>query len=130
MQKVLKAVPDHRVAAYVIWDPIFGGDFDGESKKLPNSFPDKRVQYFKDSDSFAGTAWRQVLKLFRPVAWDVYLLYGSEADWQEEPPQPDYWMHQLGGVKIAPPLDEKKFTEELKGLLDKLNTKDSKKVKQ
>jgi hypothetical protein len=130
MKKVLKDVPDDRVTAYVIWDPIFGGNFDRESNKLPKTLPDKRVRYFKDPDSVAGTAWRKVLNLFRPIAWDVYLLYGADSEWQEEPPQPDYWMHQLSGLKTAPILDEKKFTEELRGLLNKLNAQGSKKVKQ
>jgi hypothetical protein len=130
MKKVLKDVPDDRVAAYVIWDPIYGGNFDSESKNLPKTFRDKRVHYFKDPNSLAGTQWRQVLKLFRPVAWDVYLLYGADAEWQEEPPQPDFWMHQLGGIKLAPVLEGEKFTEELKGLLNKLDSKVSQKVKQ
>jgi hypothetical protein len=71
MQNVLKVVPDKRVAAYMIWDPIFGGNFDGESKKLPNRFPGKRVQYFKEPNSLDGTLWKRVLKLFRPLAWGV-----------------------------------------------------------
>jgi len=129
MQKVLKTVSDDRVSAYIIWDPIFGGNFDAESKKLSNSFPDKRIRYFKDPDSLAGTLWERVLKTQRPIAWDVYLLYGASAGWDKEPPPPDFWMHQLGGVTIAPRLDEEKFIEELKGLLNKLESKESKKGK-
>jgi hypothetical protein len=123
MQKVLKDVPDDRVAAYVIWDPVFGGNFDSESKNLPKSFPDKRVQYFKDPDSLSGTLWKRVLKLFRPLAWDVYMLYGAQAQWDNDPPLPDFWMHQLDGLKIAPTLDEKVFTQELKAMVDRLEPK-------
>lgn len=126
MQKVLKDVPDDRVRAYVIWDPIFGGNFDGESKKLPQTFPDKRVKYFKDDNSVAGKLWERVLKTEREIAWDVYLLYGAEARWDTEPPKPDFWMHQLDGVTIAPHLDQEKFKEELKALLDKPGAKDPK----
>jgi hypothetical protein len=129
MQRVLQTVRDDRVSAYIIWDPVFGGNFDGEAKKLSSNFPDQRVRYFKDPDSLAGTLWRRVLKLFRPIAWDVYLLYGAEARWENEPPQPDFWMHQLDGLKIAPELDERKFAEELKGMLKKLAPKESRKVK-
>ena len=115
---------------YVIWDPIFGGYFDREAKNLSHSFPDKRVSYFKDPDSLAGNLWRPVLKIEREIAWDVYLLYGSDAQWDKEPPQPEFWMHQLWGVTNAPHLETGKFTEELKGLLNRLEPKDSKKVKQ
>jgi hypothetical protein len=129
MQKVLKGVADDRVRVYVIWDPIFGGNFDSEAKNLANSFPDKRISYFKDPDSLAGTLWEQVLKTEREIAWDVYLLYGADAQWEEEPPKPEFWMHQLDGVTIAPRLDEGKFTEELKALLNRLEPKDSQKGK-
>jgi hypothetical protein len=130
MEKVLKEVTDERVKVYVIWDPIFGGDFNGEAKKLSNRFPDKRVTYFKDPDSLSGTLWETVLKTEREIAWDVYLLYNAGAEWGKEPPQPDYWMHQLGGVTKAPRLNTPKFIAELKALLDKLERKGSKEVKQ
>jgi hypothetical protein len=28
-------------------------------------------------------------------AWDVYLVFGPAAEWNERPPVPTYWMHQL-----------------------------------
>jgi hypothetical protein len=126
VQKILKDAPDDRVRVYVIWDPIFGGNFDVEVKKLSSGFPDKRVSYYKDPDSLAGNLWERVLKTQREIAWDVYLLYGADAQWDEQPPQPEFWMHQLDGVTLAPRLDEEKFTQELKELLDKPGSKDSK----
>ena len=120
MGKVLKDVPDDRLRAYVVWDPIFGGDFDGESRKLSNKFGDKRVRYFKDPKSFAGNLWERVLQTKRGIAWDVYLLYGADAEWGDEPPPPAFWMHQLNGVTKAPRLHAGTFTEELKGMLSKL----------
>jgi hypothetical protein len=127
---VLKDVPDDRLRVYVIWDPIFGGYFDSEAKKLSSSFPDKRVSYYKDSDSLAGNLWKPVLKIEREIAWDVYLLYGADSQWGKEPAQPDFWMHQLFGVTNAPHLDTEKFKEELKGLLNRREHEDSKKGKQ
>ena len=113
----------------MIWDPIFGGPFDSEAKNLSRSFPDKRVSYYKDPDSLAGNLWEHVLKTEREIAWDVYLLYGADAQWEEEPPKPDFWMHQLFGVTIAPRLDTEKFKEELKGLLNRPEPKDARKEK-
>jgi hypothetical protein len=130
VKKVLQEVSDNRVKAYVIWDPIFGGNFNRAAKELSLSFPDRRVSYFKDRDSLAGTVWKQVLKIDREIAWDVYFLYDEDAQWDNEPPQPDFWMHQLYGVTSAPRLDAEKFKEELRGLLNKSGSKGSKKVKQ
>jgi hypothetical protein len=116
--KTLKSVTDNRVRAYIVWLPIFGGDFKGEARRLSNSFRDKRVTYFLDPESSTGKQWEPVLKTQRLIAWDVYLLYGADARWEEEPPQPAYWMHLLGGVTKAPRLDEATFTAKLKGMLD------------
>ncbi|HWO01272.1 MAG TPA: hypothetical protein VNS63_18575 [Blastocatellia bacterium] len=103
--------------AYVVWLPIFGGDFRGEARKLSNSFSDKRVSYFVDAKSETGKLWEGVLRTDRFIAWDVYMLYTAAANWQEEPPQPAFWMHQLGGVTKAPTFDEATFTAKLKELL-------------
>ena len=114
-----------RVRAYVIWDPIFGGDFNGAAKKLSKSFADKRVSYFKDPDSLAGKVWKRVLKLDNDIAWDVYFLYGANAGWDQEPPQPDFWMHQLYGVTKAPRFNEEVFTKKLKEMLSTAEEKSS-----
>jgi hypothetical protein len=118
--KTLQRVTDDRVRAYIIWLPIFGGDFKGEAHKLSNSFRDKRVSYFLDPTSETGKQWEHVLKTERVIAWDVYLLYGPGADWQDEPSPPDFWMHQLGGVTKAPVFDRTTFTAKLKGLLNEM----------
>ena len=108
----------------MIWDPIFGGSFDREAKKLSSSFRDKRVSYFKDPDSFAGNLWARVLdiKNEREIAWDVYLLYDADAEWEPEPPQPGFWMHQLWGVTKAPRFDVPAFTAKLKDMLEEIKT--------
>jgi hypothetical protein len=120
----LKDVPDDRVSVYVIWDPIFGGGFDREAKKLSGSFPDKRVSYFKDPSSLAGNLWERVLKTQNEseIAWDVYLLYGADSQWEKEPPQPGFWMHQLRGVTTAPRLDVPILTAKLKDMLGEIKT--------
>ena len=116
---------DDRVRVYVIWDPIFGGDFDGAARRLSKSFPDKRVSYFKDPDSLAGTLWKGVLKLDNDIAWDVYFLYGAAASWDQEPSQPGFWMHQLYGVTNAPLFNESVFKAKLKEMLGTMEDKNS-----
>ena len=118
--KSLKAVTDDRIRAYIVWLPILGGDFNGEARKLSISFPDKRVIYYLDPKSQTGLQWERVLKTERLLAWDVYLLYGPDAQWNEEPEQPAFWMHQLGGLTKAPVLNEATFTARLKGMLDEM----------
>jgi hypothetical protein len=120
MKKVLKNVPDDRVRAYIVWLPIFGGDFHGAAKDLSKEMPDKRVTYFQDSDSLTGNLWEKVLQTEREMAWDVYLLYGADAQWEKEPPLPYFWMHQLTGVTKAPRLNVEAFEKKLKEMLNTL----------
>src|SRR5581483_8515126 len=117
MVKTLKDIPDDRVRAYIVWLPIFGGDFKGASQDHSKSFADARVNYFLDPDSLTGELWKPVLKLNDDIAWDVYLLYGPDAKWDKEPPQPDFWMHQLSGVTQAPRLNQTAFEAKLKEML-------------
>ena len=116
--KTLKSVTDDRIRAYIVWLPIFGGDFKGEAHKLSKSFADTRVSYFLDPESLSGNLWEEVLKTQREIAWDVYLLYRPAAQWSEQPPLPDFWMHQLGGVTKAPRFDEAEFKATLKAMLN------------
>jgi hypothetical protein len=115
-------VTDDRVTAYIVWLPIFGGNFRGEARKLSKSFRDKRVSYFIDPGSRTGKVWERVLQTER-FAWDVYLLYGADASWEEEPPPPDFWMHQLYGVTNAPRLDQATFTAKLNAMLEEMKTR-------
>jgi hypothetical protein len=118
--KTLKSVGDGRVRAYIVWLPIFGGDFKGEARKLSDGFPDKRVSYFLDPESLSGHFWERILKTEREIAWDVYLLYGAGAQWEKDPLPPDFWMHQLDGVTKAPRLDQPEFTAKLKEMLSEI----------
>jgi hypothetical protein len=120
--KTLKSLPDDRLRAYIVWLPIFGGDFEGEARNLSRSFPDKRVSYFLDPESLTGHLWERVLRTEREIAWDVYLLYGAEAQWSptQEPRQPDFWMHQLTGVTKGPRFDQSQFTAKLREMLHKI----------
>jgi hypothetical protein len=61
----------------------------------------------------------------KPVyAWDVWLLYGSEATWDgTNPPKPRLLMHQLWalqGSKEFPRFDSKAFTQQVHQLLTQL----------
>ena len=126
----MKEVADERLRVYVVWDPIFGGNFDRAAKELSRGFRDNRVSYFKDPDSLAGLLWKQVLNLNTEIAWDIYFLYGADAQWEKQPPKPDFSMHQLFGVTSGPPFDAEKFAEELRAMLAKLSPKDARKEKE
>jgi hypothetical protein len=119
MQKALKAIPDDRLRVYIVWLPMFPGDSRKWAQIRADEFSDKRVRYYWDGEKLAGKMWQKTLGTKRE-AWDVYLLYGAENQWDKEPTAPDFWMHQLSGLTHAPQLDEQTFQTKTKELLSKV----------
>lgn len=116
MQKVLKEIPDNRLRAYIVWLPMFAGDSRSWAQTRSDEFKDDRLSYYWDGSKVTGEEWAKTLGL-KQMAWDVYFLYGSGVEWNGATPAPSFWMHQLGDVTNAPPLDLKEFQSKVKELL-------------
>jgi hypothetical protein len=81
-------------------------------------FPDDRVSHFVDFESRLGERTAPMLALPEgSLAWDAFLLYGSEAEWGEALPQPTVWMHQLDRGPPAQRLDAARLAAEVEKLL-------------
>lgn len=119
MQKVLKAIPDERLRAHIVWLPMFFGDSRKWAQTRSDEFSDKRVTYYWDGEKLTGKEWQKLLGTKRE-AWDVYLLYGASSQWDKELTKPDFWMHQLGGVTHAPQLDQEAFEAKVKVMLSQI----------
>lgn len=101
------------VAVYVVWVPRLGAG----PHHVPGAMalmPDSRAIHFWDGDEVLGRRYRGDL-VDRPVGplWDVYFLYGPEAEWDDGLPRPlELWMQQLTSVDdLAPRLDATAFAE-------------------
>lgn len=79
--------------------------------------PDDRARHYWDAEGKLKLAYQRVMKIDKP-AWDVYYAYGRGAEWKREPPEPDYWMHQLRGLPAERMLDGDKLAVELRKLLE------------
>lgn len=77
---------------------------------------DPRLVHFWDPDTLTGSAWRYVLRLPR-LAWDVYFVYGTQTEWGDLPPRPDFWQHQGVGMGTAPFLDRAELIGGVRRLL-------------
>ena len=116
--EVLERLKDSDVRLYAVYLPILRGDREESVPAAITRPPDSRVSYFWDGSGEMAQAYSRVLRLpeDRP-AWDVYLLFGREAEWKSEPPFPDYWMHQLGGLSPERRLNGRQFADETNRLL-------------
>ncbi len=95
IRKILEEVEDPRLKVYVVWEPMLSGDSRDLAERLSQKADDPRVVHQSwDGEKISGKAWQQLLDL-QGVAWDVYFLYGPDAEWGDDGPvAPDYWEHQ------------------------------------
>ncbi|MBA3355712.1 MAG: hypothetical protein H0U18_07190 [Pyrinomonadaceae bacterium] len=80
--------------------------------------PDSQVVFFWDVKGELARSYSPVLKLKAgQPAWDVYMAFDRAAEWKAEPPVPNYWMHQLGGVAPEWRLNGDTLAAEIKKIL-------------
>src|SRR4051794_15820845 len=95
------ALDSKKLRAYVVWVPMLESD-NAEAARLEASlYPDKRVSHFWDDGAKLAIDFGPKLGLGDRKAWDVYLIYDHRAKLSA----PQFWMHQLDGVTVAPFLD-------------------------
>ena len=101
---------------YVVWVPRLNA-------LEKNVSPATRVvaaswaQQYWDGNDLLGEQYKQVLG-WSDNAWDVYMLYGSRAQWTGNlPPTPDFFMHQTD--EKGPRLDASVFGSRIKQLLER-----------
>jgi hypothetical protein len=73
---------------------------------MAEGMTDPRVSHYFDPrrTHLAGKALAHgIVHAGRGPAWDVYLFYDREAEWDDEPPAPTQWCHQLSGGQRADP---------------------------
>jgi len=74
---------------------MMGGDTYQAAQKATGKFTDGRVKQFYDPRQAAGKAFSRSLGHDGEVAWDFYLFYSVQSEWQKLPPAPKVYMHQL-----------------------------------
>ena len=120
---MLDVVKESDVRAYAVWVPILSSDEASRVGKATTRLPDARVSHYWDGNGELVKAYARVLGLGERPAWDVYLLYGPEAEWKTDPPTPDSWMHQLSGVDESRLLKGETLAAELAALVERANGK-------
>ena len=59
-----------------------------------NLIPDERATHYFDGSQAVGDALAPVLGTKMDMAWDVYLVYDANAEWDAQPSPPVGWLHQ------------------------------------
>jgi hypothetical protein len=107
---------------YILWLPVLEADTLQAAEQVQVRLPaDDRLGHFWDHDLSLSRAYHRVLQLGqrpRPhrVAWDIFLLYGAGTVWHEDPPMPEFWMHQLF-LEDVPELDSTILQRQLERMI-------------
>lgn len=103
---VLEAIKDPSLRVHVVWVPVLPADQRAPARDACLLVPDVRACHFWDAEGVLQRTFSCVLNLPSDCpAWDVYLAYPPGVRWDDDPPKPSYWQHQLGGMATAPQLD-------------------------
>ncbi len=116
-QEILEAVTDERLKVYVVWTPVLREDDRQAAVNAIGKVFDERASHFWDADKSLGFALGKTVTLprERELAWDVYFVFNVQAEWGDNPPKPEDWMHQLGTDKRK--LDGEKLRVSIEKLL-------------
>ena len=116
--QVLEQQDEPSLRMYVAWVPILPDDSEEAAQASAARVGDGRASHFWDAGKALPPLFAGVLGLPEDwPAWDVYMAYPAGATWDDEPPAPAFWHHQLGDLDIAPKLDGAVFKQQLRGLM-------------
>ncbi len=95
--EIVGKLKDKRLGAFCIFIPMLASDGLKTAIEAATKMTEAGISSFSDENRSLGKAYGETVKLpyGQKTAWDVYFLYGPNALWDQSPPQPEFWMHQL-----------------------------------
>ena len=96
-ENVLAKIPSTDLAVHVVWTPVLPTDNEDEAIHADHLVPDERTIFYWDGAQDLGLSYGRTIELprGRQLAWDIYFVYGPDAEWNETVPLPTEWNHQL-----------------------------------
>ena len=96
-ENVLQQVASDDLYVIAVWMPVLASDNAEAGKQAEPLLPDPRVAHYWDGENSLGKLYGRQLTLprGRQLAWDIYFVYAPGVRWEDEPPVPTAWMHQM-----------------------------------
>lgn len=105
LQSVLNDFPNTDISVSIVWIQMPGFvDNTQSAERMATTFDDPRVKHFYDplTTHRAGNMFaRNIIAHEQGPAWDIYFFYDKKDKWNEYPPEPAEYMHQLSGGQRA-----------------------------
>jgi hypothetical protein len=98
VKNVLDEIDNDQLVVHVVWTPVLKPDNYESAVKAQFQIRDERAVHYWDGDKELGSAYGKVVPLpnGRKFAWDIYFAYAEGVKWEDKPPEPADWVHQLG----------------------------------
>jgi hypothetical protein len=90
------------ISIAIVWINMLALDDEAAAASSARLVQDLRARHFHDPHALAGKAIAARLGNPGAIAWDIYLFYRSGLPWQQEPPVPVEWAHQLSDAWADP----------------------------
>lgn len=121
---LLAGTADPKLQTFIVHEPVIGGT-EKNIKLAAGLVHNPHVRHYWNASGGFGRRLGAAVGLKRgeePVyAWDVWLVYGPEAVWDESgPPRPRLLMHQLPHITGFAFLDSQAFAQFVRGLMAQL----------
>jgi hypothetical protein len=91
------------VVVSIVWIPMLPGDSENAARAATVLIPDARARHYFDPDRQAGRVLASRMGGQGEIAWDMYLFFPPDVAWEDEPPMPADWVHQLGEAAWTDP---------------------------
>ena len=95
LKSIIESFPNADIRVAIVWINKLPADSRKAAEKSADTFNDPRICQFYDPKQRSGQAVANSLGWQGRVAWDIYLFYTAGSKWNETPPAPVDWMHQL-----------------------------------
>lgn len=95
LKSIIESFPDADINVAIVWINKLPADSRKAAEKSAGTFNDPRICQFYDPQQLSGQAVANSLGWQGRLAWDIYLFFTAGSQWDETPPAPANWMHQL-----------------------------------
>ncbi len=95
LKSIIKSFPEADISIAIVWINKLAADSIKAAETAAETFNDPRICQFYDPQQRSGQAVADSLGWHGRVAWDTYLFFNVGSKWNQKPPTPADWMHQL-----------------------------------
>jgi hypothetical protein len=95
LQSIIQSFPKADISIAIVWINKLAADSKTAAEKTAETFNDSRVYQFYDPQQLSGQVIADSIGWHGRIAWDIYLFYTAGSKWNDMPPSPVDWVHQL-----------------------------------